>query len=338
MTKNVNTIAVLGKDISTSQEQIPIEKLKFLTDNPRVYAVIREMEDFEGRTDDEKQSLIYDCLLKEPSVKNLIPEIKRDRGLQEPIIVRWDTQEVIEGNSRLAAYRKLNNDEPDNETWNKIRCQVVTELTDDQQTRILGQVHLHGKTDWSPYAKALYCYRWVVEDKKKTSELSKIAGFSKQEINKYVSIIKLMSQNNELKNSRYSYYNVLVQNRKISTKINEDSGLKKVLFQKIKTQEFTAQELRDKLPTIINKPKILRKFQNKKIKLDEAYDRAKISGAEQKLKKIRLGLNDIENDDILSLERPEANAMKYEIGQIQKSLNRVSGMVEKFLNRTTSTS
>ncbi len=335
MTNNVNTIAILGEDISTTQEQLPIEKLKFLPDNPRVYAVIREMEDFDQLTPDEKQIRIYDCLLNEPSVKKLIPEIKRDRGLQEPIIVRWDTQEVIEGNSRLAVYRKLNYDEPDNDAWKEIRCQVVTKLTDDQQTRILGQIHLHGKTEWSPYAKALYCYRWVVEQGKKSETLSKIAGFSKQEINKNVSIIELMTQNNEFNHSRYSYYDVLVRNRTISTKINENGALKKEILTRIKTEEFTAQELRDKLPTIIKKPRILKKFQNGDVLLNEAFDRAKISGAERKLKKIRQDLDDIEKDDIISLERSEAKAMKYEISKISNRLKRVSEMVEKCLQITT---
>ena len=103
------------------------------------------------------------ALLQEPSVKNLIPEIRRDEGLQDPITVRHDTWQVIEGNSRLAAYRKLA-EESDGDQWTHIRCLVVTSLTDDQQTRLLGQAHLHGKTDWSPYAKALFCFRWVVEE------------------------------------------------------------------------------------------------------------------------------------------------------------------------------
>ncbi len=334
MTNNVNTIAILGEDISTTQGIHPIEQLKFLPDNPRVYAVIREMEDFDQLTPDEKQIKIYHCLLNEPSVKKLIPEIKRDRGLQEPIIVRWDTQEVIEGNSRLAVYRKLNYDEPDNEAWKKIRCQVVGTLTDEQQTRILGQIHLHGKTEWSPYAKALYCYRWVVEQDKESATLSEIAGFSKQEIKTNISIIKLMMQNNEINHSRYSYYDVLVRNRTISTKINENETLRKEILTRIKTEEFTAQQLRDKLPTIIKKPKILKKFQNGEL-LNDAFDRAKISGAEHKLKKIRQVLDDIEKEDIISLERPEANAMEYEINKIQSSLKRVSKMVENCLQITT---
>ena len=107
MNLDETTIAIMRQDVPARHEQIPIDQLHFLSDNPRVYAAIRDMSDFTDLTSDEKQQRIYERLLQEPSVKNLIPEIQRDGGLQEPVIVRWDTRQVIEGNSRLAAYRKL---------------------------------------------------------------------------------------------------------------------------------------------------------------------------------------------------------------------------------------
>ena len=101
MNPDETTIAIMGQDVPARHELVPIDQLYFLPDNPRVYAAIREMADFSGLTPEEKQLRIYERLLQESSVKNLIPEIQRDGGLQDPIIVRWDTQEVIEGNSRL---------------------------------------------------------------------------------------------------------------------------------------------------------------------------------------------------------------------------------------------
>ena len=165
MNLDETTIAIMGQSVPARHEQMEIDQLHFLPDNPRVYASIREMPGFTDLTSEEKQVRIYDHLLQEPSVKNLIPEIKRDGGLQEPIIVRHDTRQVIEGNSRLAAYRKLR-EETGDEKWTHIRCLVVSSLTDVQQTRLLGQIHLHGRTEWSPYAKALFCFRWVEEEKK----------------------------------------------------------------------------------------------------------------------------------------------------------------------------
>jgi len=162
MSADNHTIPILGENISCLRLKIPIDDLYFLPDNPRVYNKISNISGFNQLSADEKRDRIYNLMLDEPSVKNLEPEIKRDNGLHDPIMVRHDTKQVIDGNSRLAVYRKFR-DECQHEDWNHIDCNVISTLTDKQQTRLLGQAHLKGRTDWSPYAKALYCYRWVVE-------------------------------------------------------------------------------------------------------------------------------------------------------------------------------
>ena len=106
MSSDQTTIAIMREEIPAHHQEIDIYKLNFLPANPRVYAATEAMSGFDGLTTEEIQEQIYKCLLEEPSVKNLIPEIKRDGGLQEAIIVRYDTMQVIEGNSRLAVYRK----------------------------------------------------------------------------------------------------------------------------------------------------------------------------------------------------------------------------------------
>ena len=77
--------------------------------------------------------------------------------------------------------------------------------------------------------------------------------------------------------------------------IEDSEPLRDILLSQIKTEAFTAQEMRERLPTIIAKPRILRKYEKGEVTLEDAYDRAKISGAEQQLKKIRDGLEDIES-------------------------------------------
>ena len=62
--------------------------------------------------------------------------------------------------------------------------------------------------------------------------------------------------------------------------------------------------------------------------LEDAYDRAKISGAEQRLKKLREGLDDIERDDLAALERHEIKAVQHVLRQIGQRLKRVSNMVD----------
>ncbi len=345
MKNDDNTIAIMGEAIEVERLRLPIDRLLFLPDNPRVYATIREMPDFQDLTSREKQSRIHEQLLEEASVKNLIPEIKRDKGLQEPIIVRYDTLEVIEGNSRLAVYRKLREDCPDEEHWAEISCLVVSKLTDEQQTRLLGQAHLHGKTDWSPYAKALFCFRWVVELKKSTAELARVSGISEAEINKSVKVIELMHENCDRTLSNFAYYDVLVRNKKIAQAIDDNlqrrdtrshkpgdnHQLRDTLLAAIKSEQFTSRQMRDYLPTIIDKPNILRKFAQRAITLQEAHDRSKISDLQKKLKRIHEGLEDVEEQDVTKLEQNDLRSAEQLIKKIGRQQGRISDMVQKEL-------
>ena len=352
MATDVTNITIMEENVEARLEEMPIEKLHFLPDNPRVRAVITDMEDFDGLTREEKQIRIYESMLNEPSVKNLIPEIRRDGGLQEPIIVRFDTHEVIEGNSRLAVYRKFHGENTDSEKWKFIKCLVVRTLTDDQQTRLLGQIHLRGKTKWSAYNKALFCYDWVKKLGRKAEDLAKLSGFSPNEIKKQVKAIELMQLNDDDNRSNYSYYdvlvrsrstsqeieNILVQNRSISREIENDKPLCGTQFGtlllqiKTEAEAFTAQEMRTWLPVVIKKPKIWRKFQEGTITtLKEACDRASVSDVERRLKLVRGSLDDVEEADLKHLNTPEVRAVEQVVKQIRRHVSRISKMVDKKL-------
>lgn len=326
MSNDEHTISIMGEEVAAHSDKRHIDELLFLPDNPRVYAAVREMANFNALPDDEQQHRIYQRLLKEPSVKKLIPEIKRDGGLHDPIVVRWDTKQVIEGNSRLAAYRRLNEKSPGD--WTKIQCLIVGKLTHDQQTRLLGQAHLRGKTDWSSYAKALFCYRWVIEDKRDAAALHRVSGLSVKMINKYVRVIQLMSENNDEKQSHFSYYDVAVSGRKISSALQNSQTLKEELLSQIKNERFTAQELRKRLPVVIDKPKILRKFERGDINLEDAHDRAKISDTQRRLRRVRDGLDDIEKTEIEKLDHNELKAVQQILRKISRNLTRVRRMVD----------
>lgn len=65
---------------------------------------------------------------------------------------------VLEGNSRLAAYRLLAAKDPIK--WQKVRvCILPEEITDGDIFTLLGQYHLVGRKDWSVFEQAAYLYR-----------------------------------------------------------------------------------------------------------------------------------------------------------------------------------
>ncbi len=331
MSSHGPTITLLGTTIEGTEESLPIEDLRFFPENPRVLAAVREITGFEELTLEEKQEQIYKRLLKEPSVKNLKPEIERDGGLQVPIIVRVETNQVIEGNSRLAVYRALAEDNRSDERWTHIRCHVFSGLTDEQQTRILSATHLQGITEWPPYAKALFCFTAVEERQVPIEAFSSLTGMGKAEIQKQVKIVKMMQENADNNYANFSYYDVLVRSRKLAPAIQDNETLRKKLLSDIKTSAFTARAMRDQLPTIMDKPRVFRKYMQGGVTLEEAYDRSKISGAEQLLKRVLTRLKEIEAPDITSLEATRARALQMHARKIEREIRRVLSGVERHL-------
>ena len=94
---------------------------------------------------------------KRDHVQKLVHTIKQNGGLMERIYTLGD--EVIEGSSRLAAYKILAEKYPDPK-WEQI---IVKELpantTDTQIFAFLHKLHVAGKTSWKPFEKAGMFYR-----------------------------------------------------------------------------------------------------------------------------------------------------------------------------------
>ena len=92
----------IGKnDYEVRLEDLNQIDLKFYPENPRVYSILN-IDSAEPSQDD-----IEDYMCSQDHVKQLKESIKSNGGLIDPIIVRDRDFVVLEGNSRLAAYRIL---------------------------------------------------------------------------------------------------------------------------------------------------------------------------------------------------------------------------------------
>ncbi len=323
---------ILRDVIPVSDDLIEIDKLKFLTDNPRVYAVVYSEPNFEDESPDEQQKIIYDKLSQEPSVKNLKPDIQRHGGLMEPILVRWDRMEVIEGNSRLAVYRQLHEQYPDQD-WGLIHCNIVKELTELQQAAFLSQIHVKGKTQWSAYEKANFAYVRY-ERKMEVEDIAELLRETSQEIQKRIDVIEMIKENNDTKRRHFSYYDVIVRNPDILNAIKNNklpnllSDIKN-LGSDEENNDFNALDMRKKLPAILRKSNVLKKYNAKTIDLDEAYQRAKTSRVEDKVKKATGLISDVSIKEIKSLEKPRFDALKQHVNKLARASNRLSDMAKE---------
>ena len=333
----MNEITILGNKIHIKDDYINIHKLKFLKDNPRVYASTYGVSNFEDKTEEEQQEIIFREISDEPSVKNLKPDIKRHGGLMESILVRLDTMEVIEGNSRLAVYRQLHKEDPENGAWEHIPCNIVSSLTDEAQAAFLNQIHVKGKTQWSAYEKANFAY--VRKEKgMQFSAIAKLFGESEATIRTRIKVIEMMKDNKDNTLDNFSYYNVLVRDKEIIKGMESAGGLKTLLSDIKQTglEEdalFTAQDLRNKLPVVLKKPKVLKKYVARDIDLDQAYQRAKISRVEENIKQATELLKDVSKDEVSGLEKNAFNAFNQATRKLSLEAKRIVDMTQKIRPR-----
>ena len=330
----MKNIKILNDIIRVGNDDIAIHKLKFLKDNPRVYACTHGQRNFADLSLEEQQDFIYKALKDQPSVKNLRPDVERNGGLMEPVLIRRDTNEVIEGNSRLAVYRMLNEKDPDSEQWQSIPCEVVSKLSDEQMAAFLSQIHVKGKTQWTAYEKANFAYV-KKEGGLDFEKISELFGESQATIRTRVKVIETMRKNRDEKLSHFSYYDVVVRSKEISKKMNEARDFRTTVLRQIKAlgddpnaNPFNAQDLRNKLPVVLKKEKVLKKYRDGKIDLDQAYQRARISKAEEKVKQATDLLSDIAKSDVRDLTASDSNALKYAVKKLCKEATRLRKMTD----------
>ena len=326
-------IKILHDSVPYNEDYMDIDDLKFLKDNPRVYAVTHGERGFDQKLPEEQQEIIFQRLQNEASVKNLVPEIERHGGLIEPILVRRDTMEVIEGNSRLAAYRLLR-DEGKSDDWEVIPCHLIKGLTEDQQAAYLNQIHVKGKTQWSAYEKANFAYvrsinGWLPQ------RIADVFGESVSTIRTRIKAVEMMKDSGDDAKTHFSYYDVLVRNADAVARMKEFPAFRDRLFEEIRRAPdnseddptFTAQKLRDGLRDIVKKSKILTRYANGVIDFEEASGRAKVSPAEKRVKDASALVEEISITDVDGLPQNALNSLKQAVKKLDREVTRIRGMI-----------
>ena len=142
-----DTIIIGRQTFAVKTGMVQQAHLLFYPENPRVYSVVR------GNGDAPEQDEIEKELGSQEHVKELISAIRSNGGLTDPVIVQQGTNYVLEGNSRLAAYRFLARNDPIQ--WGMIKATLLPEdIGTDLIFRLLAQYHIVGKKDWAPYEQA----------------------------------------------------------------------------------------------------------------------------------------------------------------------------------------
>lgn len=316
-------IRIRGKDLPIKRGFIEQADLSFYPENPRVYSLVMQ----EGG--EPSQSEIFEKLERMEHVQQLVKSIRLNEGLIEPIIVRNGDAVVLEGNSRLAAYRILSRSDPIE--WARIECKVLpADVSESAVFSLLGEYHIIGKKDWAPFEQAGYLYRRHNWHDISLDDLEREVGLTKREISHLISVYAYMVEVQERDISKWSYYDAFHRSRKLKAAAQKYEGLEGKIVRMIKHDEFPrAADLRDTLPRVVEAGnKIVQKLISNEISFSEAVERAAERGDDEgmvkKIKKFREWICDVEvGDSLAGLNQGAKADCKYELSRIRRRIKAI---------------
>ena len=307
-----------------------VADLKFYTKNPRVFSVL-------NNDGDPSQEEIEKHMTEQDHVKQLKISIESNGGLIDPVIVRDGDFVVLEGNSRLAAYRLLCENDP--VKWGKIKVKLLPkDISDGAIFALLGQYHIIGRKDWDPYEQASYLYRRHQETKLPIDYMAEELGITKAKAKKMIDVIDFMIQNHDLNKRNWSYYEEYLKNAGLKKYRETNPNLDTTIVKMIQNDEFNqASDIRRmgdiaKLGDKQSK-RIMNKIANGEVDFYEEYEMMKDSGKfddiNKKLNKFRQFINnDSFEKQLKTCEH--VDSVKFEINKIIKKLKQIENDLDKY--------
>lgn len=324
----MSKITIGKKEYEVTETQLNQCELLFYEDNPRVYSILRA----NGGTPTQKE--IEEKMTSMDHVKQLRLSIEQNGGLIDPLIVvkRGSDLVVLEGNSRLAAYRLLAEKDP--VKWQKVRAQILPEeITENDIFTLLGQYHLVGRKDWSVFEQAAYLYRQKKASNLENDILAKNVGLTEGKVKSYLEVYEFMLEHNDLKPDRWSYYEEYLKSRGIKKYRGTSSKIDEVFVQQVKTGTIKqAMDVRTVFSEIAKTPgktanKVMEDIIAGKTDIYDGFDRLKATGkTTDNYKHIDKFYKLISEDDVqtaIKLEATTNRDIAFKLKQIRKAVDKL---------------
>jgi len=315
---NGDTITILGEEIQVRRLQLKHQDLCFYPDNPRVYSLLGIDNSLPAQDEIEK------CLIQMDHVRQLVQSIKSNGGLIDPLIVRGKDNTVLEGNSRLAAYRLLSRSNP--VKWAMVKCLLLPEdISDDRVFALLGEYHIIGRKDWAPFEQAGYLWRRFTRHNISPEQMQKEMGLSAPAIKQMIDVYQFMVDHREVDPQKWSYYEEYLKSRAIGAARAMLPELDDVVVQQIRSGKIAkAVEVRDRLSKVCAaKGKAIRRFVERRCTLEESYEEVVAGGANnvlyQRLHRFREQIKSPDaKKEIVAMPTNIKQKCKYELEKIYK--------------------
>lgn len=324
----MSKLTIGKKEFEAKEVLLDQSELLFYEENPRVYSALRNdgtipsQEDIELKMKDMEH------------VKQLRYSIEQNGGLIDPLIVvkRAGKYIVLEGNSRLAAYRLLS--EKDAIKWCKVRVHLLPEdISEGEIFTLLGQYHLVGRKDWSIFEQAAYLYRQKESTNIETDILAKSVGLTESKVKSLIQVYEFMLEHDDLRPDRWSYYDEYLKNRGIRKYRETIEGIDEMFVNQVKTGEIKqAIDVRNKLGKLAKgsdkaAKKLMKAYINGTEDVYEAFEKyqatGKINDGYQRIKKFREQIVDYEFIKAVKSESIKNKDVEFELKKIKKAVDKL---------------
>lgn len=186
----VDEIVLDNVRVQVRNRDLSLDEIELDPGNPRVAYTVRLGSFGTGQA---LQTALENLLWKDEDVRQKLHQSILDNGgLIERIIVRSDGR-VAEGNSRTVVYRKLHASNPKDPRWKTIPARVLPpEISEKQIAKLLGEMHVGGKNEWSAFEKAAHIHKLYSEFGLTQEEIARLLRTSKSAVNHNVRAFNVM--------------------------------------------------------------------------------------------------------------------------------------------------
>lgn len=315
---------------------LDIYQIELDPDNPRIAYDLRNVTD---KLDEV--NLEFALNPNDAKFNELRQAIMSNDGIINPIIVNHvnGKYKVIEGNTRLAIYRILNKEDPDDTRWKNISAFVHEDMSKEAIDAVRLQAHLIGIRNWTPFAKAKYLHYLWHEKKLSPSELVDFCGGDGIKVQRTINAYQEMMDNykplvndDEFLTNKYSLF-FESQNPKIRRSLQEHNYKIKDLAIWVAEGKFEPrQELVRKLPEILKNSRSREVFLKDGAAQAELYvERPQI--ADELAKASLLELCQAIDTVMDNMEVKQLKVVQEKVGQIEDAIKSMVAFYEEQLKQ-----
>ena len=327
--EHVDEIVLGGKKVSVRGVDVSLDDVKLDPNNPRVANTVAVSSFGTGAI---LQKRLRDQLWEDPDVRDLYRSILENKGLIERIIVRADGT-VAEGNCRLVAYGKLRDNFPKEPSWKTIPARLLPrDITDRQVAILLGELHVGGKNQWSPFEKAGHIHALFTQHGMVQDEIARLLKTSKTAINHNVRAFDAM-KNKYLRKypgpgaiRKFSYFLELFKKPELRDWVSHSPEALDQFVTWVGTDKLARGEDVRELRDVVSNPKALAAFN------DHGRDAARkvlekdrpelTSPLFKHMIEMTAALDDARLDEIQKVRKDKTGGAKSIVRNLQQSLER----------------